>query len=124
MIRRPPRSTRTDTLFPYTTLFRSAVVGLESGGVGRQLPLIDGHGLAVRQERRFERPAVARYLDRQFHVGMPTRAFGSVLIIYSVSVVQSRLVRIVARGTILDALQSFYFTPNDTEFIGANKLVS
>src|SRR3546814_17690778 len=28
MIRRPPRSTRTDTLFPYTTLFRS---GLEVG---------------------------------------------------------------------------------------------
>src|SRR3546814_4258039 len=33
MIRRPPRSTRTDTLFPYTTLFRSV----------RQQP---GHGLA------------------------------------------------------------------------------
>src|SRR3546814_5943486 len=29
MIRRPPRSTRTDTLFPYTTLFRSH--GLEHG---------------------------------------------------------------------------------------------
>src|SRR3546814_8035615 len=27
MIRRPPRSTRTDTLFPYTTLFRSAGKG-------------------------------------------------------------------------------------------------
>src|SRR3546814_1551998 len=27
MIRRPPRSTRTDTLFPYTTLFRSGVEG-------------------------------------------------------------------------------------------------
>src|SRR3546814_4414490 len=27
MIRRPPRSTRTDTLFPYTTLFRSKVLG-------------------------------------------------------------------------------------------------
>src|SRR3546814_11612143 len=27
MIRRPPRSTRTDTLFPYTTLFRSVVGG-------------------------------------------------------------------------------------------------
>src|SRR3546814_12698588 len=26
MIRRPPRSTRTDTLFPYTTLFRSEAV--------------------------------------------------------------------------------------------------
>src|SRR3546814_14861601 len=30
MIRRPPRSTRTDTLFPYTTLFRSV------GGAGEQ----------------------------------------------------------------------------------------
>src|SRR3546814_16266062 len=28
MIRRPPRSTRTDTLFPYTTLFRSRLQGL------------------------------------------------------------------------------------------------
>src|SRR3546814_8388908 len=27
MIRRPPRSTRTDTLFPYTTLFRSLSIG-------------------------------------------------------------------------------------------------
>src|SRR3546814_13807098 len=27
MIRRPPRSTRTDTLFPYTTLFRSLLAG-------------------------------------------------------------------------------------------------
>src|SRR3546814_17249670 len=26
MIRRPPRSTRTDTLFPYTTLFRSGII--------------------------------------------------------------------------------------------------
>src|SRR3546814_10327155 len=30
MIRRPPRSTRTDTLFPYTTLFRSFLVDLEA----------------------------------------------------------------------------------------------
>src|SRR3546814_18080395 len=29
MIRRPPRSTRTDTLFPYTTLFRSLAGDLE-----------------------------------------------------------------------------------------------
>src|SRR3546814_4377376 len=29
MIRRPPRSTRTDTLFPYTTLFRSELVAAE-----------------------------------------------------------------------------------------------
>src|SRR3546814_3059791 len=42
MIRRPPKSTRTDTLFPYTTLFRSAigwdsateVEAVSSGNVG------------------------------------------------------------------------------------------
>src|SRR3546814_16868826 len=34
MIRRPPRSTRTDTLFPYTTLFRSSAVDI-SEEVGR-----------------------------------------------------------------------------------------
>src|SRR3546814_3346332 len=33
MIRRPPRSTRTDTLFPYTTLFRS-----QPAGVAGRLP--------------------------------------------------------------------------------------
>src|SRR3546814_5586236 len=31
MIRRPPRSTRTDTLFPYTTLFRSTGTSSEPG---------------------------------------------------------------------------------------------
>src|SRR3546814_5089428 len=35
MIRRPPRSTRTDTLFPYTTLFRSQ--DQTHGGFGRRL---------------------------------------------------------------------------------------
>src|SRR3546814_3335126 len=30
MIRRPPRSTRTDTLFPYTTLFRSTLANLSN----------------------------------------------------------------------------------------------
>src|SRR3546814_6169403 len=33
MIRRPPRSTRTDTLFPYTTLFRSNAEQIEACGV-------------------------------------------------------------------------------------------
>src|SRR3546814_10738116 len=35
MIRRPPRSTRTDTLFPYTTLFRSTAVRLRHPGPGK-----------------------------------------------------------------------------------------
>src|SRR3546814_19146614 len=37
MIRRPPRSTRTDTLFPYTTLFRSRAPAGNTGALaGRQ----------------------------------------------------------------------------------------
>src|SRR3546814_13618524 len=37
MIRRPPRSTRTDTLFPYTTLFRSPQPAvLDRAGAGRR----------------------------------------------------------------------------------------
>src|SRR3546814_2679183 len=35
MIRRPPRSTRTDTLFPYTTLFRSSGYVISSADFGR-----------------------------------------------------------------------------------------
>src|SRR3546814_3839254 len=36
MIRRPPRSTRTDTLFPYTTLFRSPAAESGHGRLQRQ----------------------------------------------------------------------------------------
>src|SRR3546814_17828054 len=53
MIRRPPRSTRTDTLFPYTTLFRSVQTGIAKGkainGAAITLPYLrvanvqDGH---------------------------------------------------------------------------------
>src|SRR3546814_3740096 len=48
MIRRPPRSTRTDTLFPYTTLFRSkdkfgAEVGEDLGLT--ELPAIEAAGV-------------------------------------------------------------------------------
>src|SRR3546814_5680354 len=44
MIRRPPRSTRTDTLFPYTTLFRSA----EALTLFQRTPIL---ALPMRQER-------------------------------------------------------------------------
>src|SRR3546814_4474493 len=55
MIRRPPRSTRTDTLFPYTTLFRSCKEPQprdtefvrDGGRQGR-----DCQGLCVRRRRR------------------------------------------------------------------------
>src|SRR3546814_17873743 len=44
-LRPPPRSTRTDTLFPYTTLFRSpdAHRGEGDGLLGRAALAVDGH---------------------------------------------------------------------------------
>src|SRR3546814_7181161 len=53
MIRLPPRSTRTDTLFPYTTLFRSS----RPPG-GRRLP--DAHCLHVHPHQSRSRPALLR----------------------------------------------------------------
>src|SRR3546814_9093354 len=63
MIRRPPRSTRTDTLFPYTTLFRSPARRCRRGGgerCHRRLPAAGraparggGRGVAVARLRPY-----------------------------------------------------------------------
>src|SRR3546814_6860420 len=55
MILRPPRSTRTDTLFPYTTLFRSWIVAPaeEKSGAGHSLTLTRPVRLRKLDERRF-----------------------------------------------------------------------
>src|SRR3546814_21038063 len=71
MIRRPPRSTRTDTLFPYTTLFRSAV--------------LDGGQTAWNDEYRFRRVdgSYAEILDRGHVIrdehGRAVRMIGAML---------------------------------------------
>src|SRR3546814_13009376 len=54
MIRRPPRSTRTDTLFPYTTLFRSVPHGLPA--------IVWGHRRPVLSPRRQERQEINQRL--------------------------------------------------------------
>src|SRR3546814_1554916 len=73
MIRRPPRSTRTDTLFPYTTLFRSArsspelrrhgarALGLHLGQGGRQ-PRPDHPRLGRSEEHTSELPVTNAHL--------------------------------------------------------------
>src|SRR3546814_4157194 len=48
MIRRPPRSTRTDTLFPYTTLFRSQL----------DLPRVEAKADIGRLALRLDRPVI------------------------------------------------------------------
>src|SRR3546814_2247437 len=71
MIRRPPRSTRTDTLFPYTTRFRSPRAargapathrGHDPGEVRRRVEAREGHRGAVPLQDAQEgaRPAEAR----------------------------------------------------------------
>src|SRR3546814_10465680 len=62
MIRRPPRSTRTDTLFPYTTLFRSRAGG---GGLGHE-----GSGLAREDGRLIAEDALG---EAGVGVGDPRR---------------------------------------------------
>src|SRR3546814_3795373 len=56
MIRRPPRSTRTDTLFPYTTLFRSAGALLHLGAPNPDPCLVPGTPPLARDRRRQPQP--------------------------------------------------------------------
>src|SRR3546814_4973239 len=52
LIRRPPRSTRTDTLFPYTTLFRSVPQHQVRAHAGRDAAQLPGHAQDLRRNRR------------------------------------------------------------------------
>src|SRR3546814_10521552 len=63
MIRRPPRSTRTDTLFPYTTLFRSGDRRLVREGIRR-------HEVLLAQFDRVHLQLARRRLDDALdHIG-------------------------------------------------------
>src|SRR3546814_8729145 len=59
MIRRPPRSTRTDTLFPYTTLFRSASKLLDEQLVAG---MAEAHKACIEAHRHIE-DAYTAYLE-------------------------------------------------------------
>src|SRR3546814_10090931 len=63
MIRRPPRSTRTDTLFPYTTLFRShEVLGTAQRHVGPKVAFIRLGFLRSTCRQRQQQPGQAEAL--------------------------------------------------------------
>src|SRR3546814_2319932 len=65
MIRRPPRSTRTDTLFPYTTLFRS-------GDCAPPPALLTlGHGTRPRRIQLGHRPHRTRFEPHRKGLGRP-----------------------------------------------------
>src|SRR3546814_6812580 len=73
MIRRPPRSTRTDTLFPYTTLFRSVAVVPAGEGLddrpGRRRQRIDVRALRLVARGRYLDGAMLDVDPRQFEFG-------------------------------------------------------
>src|SRR3546814_12922032 len=75
MIGRTPRSTRTDTLFPYTTLFRSKVVPGTSLTAGPDLTIVVGADLG--EGRRLVEPVLAPDADlydaltRHGHMPLP-----------------------------------------------------
>src|SRR3546814_1652172 len=83
MIRRPPRSTRTDTLFPYTTLFRSwrafldAVVAMEYRLIITELDVRDT-GLAAPFAVRD--PLVADYTRAYLDIMLGYPQLGDVLV--------------------------------------------
>src|SRR3546814_6653803 len=62
MLRRPPRSTRTDTLFPYTTLFRSHY----SPSYGRRSAGADSGGLQMGMLPQQPRAHLSRRRNRSF----------------------------------------------------------
>src|SRR3546814_4127867 len=62
MIRRPPRSTRTDTLFPYTTLFRSPTPGAASGATSAPERADAQKRLAPRQFSPNKPPILTHFL--------------------------------------------------------------
>src|SRR3546814_7954002 len=66
MIRRPPRSTRTDTLFPYTTLFRSG--DHHDGQCGTFAQRTPGYGALERQGRHqvggVQRAATRQHINK------------------------------------------------------------
>src|SRR3546814_1471267 len=66
MIRRPPRPTRTDTLVPYTTLFRSLLGGFQRTihePLAPEPQLVDGRFLADRGHHVLERPRLGRVIE-------------------------------------------------------------
>src|SRR3546814_3685080 len=75
MIRRPPRSTRTDTLFPYTTLFRSAARRIRRGPARRRAVLgLDQDRLAASPGKRSACPAMTARGDTAGQTKRRTRS--------------------------------------------------
>src|SRR3546814_8715793 len=82
MKRRPPRSTRTDTLFPYTTLFRSRRIGFQELGLGNGETRADQRlsEIAAFHGHSRHRPTIARAVgEPDLGVGFAQNPRGMIL---------------------------------------------
>src|SRR3546814_9461672 len=97
MIRRPPRSTRTDTLFPYTTLFRSNFVFVDepddelqssSEAIGAKYP--NNMSASYSSVANFPPPAIVTWRSKD---GVPHRAENDIGEIFSDKLIRHNLAR-------------------------------
>src|SRR3546814_5542263 len=73
MIRRPPRSTRTDTLFPYTTLFRAYKVRLEMPAFAAIRSAVERPNPSAKKTSRATRRIFLESACEACRVGLPVR---------------------------------------------------
>src|SRR3546814_5848210 len=133
MIRRPPRSTRTDTLFPYTTLFRSLLRGITATASARGRPARAGSARAVVGRWTYDAlSAVLRGFDRRRHVRRAEKhhcrararlaAGAAAMIDMEISSEQRQIVDSV-QNLLADALPYDRFVPRPTPVPNADRAV-
>src|SRR3546814_18086938 len=79
MIRRPPRSTRTDTLFPYTTPFRSPAISVVGAMEGLEVvaPSLDRYVVSGSLVN-----LIGLFMIQRFGTGKVGQSFGPVLLLW------------------------------------------
>src|SRR3546814_5685245 len=123
MIRRPPRATRTDTLFPYTTLFRSSRPILRGFQGERVRVLTDGIGaFDVSNTSVDHAVAINPLLAERIEVvrGPSALLFGSSAIGGVVNVLDARIPRVVPEEAVhLEAIGSYGSAADERTASGA-----
>src|SRR3546814_11843740 len=106
MRRRPPRSTRTDTLVPYTALFRSFLISLKAGGVGLNLTAAD---TVIHYDPWWNPAAEAQATDRAHRIGQDKPVF---------------VYKLICAGTVEEKIQALQARKSDRKSVVEGKSVS
>src|SRR3546814_6484269 len=123
MIRRPPRSTRTDTLFPYTTLFRSVQGDAQAGAVGHgqlEVAVVQrlGQDFLGQQQRAEQLGAPLQVGERREHV---RRDHGTDRALEHGAAVQLDARGVGDRGNLLRRIRTTGLLELDREHVGRSE---